>query len=155
MHQIQSQSNEQGLYLDLLARFANADADAAAGRPNRMNANVQDRDLYLDTVQSLFYGDEVLNAHTQAQYNVSNAVSSIEHVDMNSGMVDSLTLTDCKLLEKIFDEEENQEIEAQEEASGGDSERRHRRSGVQTSHVSDLIAHTVVETKTYDGKQDR
>ena len=63
-------------------------------------------------------------------------------------------MTDCKLLEKIFDEEENQEFEAQDEASGGDSERRHRRSGAQTSHVSDSIGHTVVETKTYDGKRD-
>lgn len=149
----QSQSNSQGFIFDptgtqgSIAGTGNSDADAAAGHPVP-NSNSETTAMEVDENMSF---DNILYDIFMAREDWSQpmAETSINPNDLTCGMVDSLTLTNCKVLESIFDEDEK-ESDSQDETIDV-SVRRHRRGGVRSSQSQDVIADSIVETKTFDG----
>ena len=149
----QSERNSQGFNVEptetqgsiATAGTTNADADAAAGHPVSRNANLQDQEEVDERME--LGGDFLDRFRDRGDWSQPFVEPSAIPGNLSCDPVDSLTLTNSKMLDAIFQDEE---VNDSTNGTVDDSDRRHRRGGARSGHW-DEYADSIVETKTVDG----
>ena len=131
-------------------------ADVAAGHPVPSNTP-RSRDTQAAPSnparaanQDAFLGESLLDLILGREDWSRPIVEPLEPIDLGVGIVDSLTLTNCKVLGMIFDEDEDDDDAGSEDGTMDASACGHSRGGTRRGR-RDEVRDFTVETKNVDG----